>query len=347
MSIGIHILVSVIILGLMYMLYNKLNKKHIKLEKKVENISLLMRTNHQLNHTETFEPNINMTVTPVVPKLNIAPVANKQPYNSEQNINDVRKDKLVENFNQKTSDINNLKNEINNIQNMLSDSSEDFEDLNAEEYQNNLNTEIEPIDNNLIDQINKTEAGINIDSEENKYDHLLYSEAQNNSELGLILNKHPPESDTTQLHGAMDIKTIDDDIPVSNIDDTLVDNIDDKKADIHSYIQDETPIDVNNDINFNVVDVKSDSGLDSMGADGGDETSMSSNILLNKASHVISGTDSKDIEINVLSNNYTKKQLLNFCENNNVSKRGNKKQLVERLKNNGFKFKDISNTLEK
>lgn len=345
MSIGIHLLVSIIIIGVMYMLYNKLNKKNLILEKKINNIALLMKTNRDLNYTGTFEPNTEPFENK--PLRNNIPVnQTPEPINMTSNIlrsgdavNTTLNNDIMGKFKQKTTDINDLQTEINNIQNMLSDSSEESEILNADEYKKNLNLEMEPIDNNLINQVNNNILHENNSELENEYDNMLYKEPPNNSELGLMLNNDIDRiEELSRENKNIESSEINNEIPVHNLDNSnpgpendspLVNKHNESVESIHLDISKHIKLEENIQSNENNI-----------------ENNISS-LTLSSEVKKISGTDSKDIEIDVLVNTYTKKQLIQFCEEVSISKRGAKKQLVERLQENNFEFKDTNNTLEK
>jgi len=349
MSIGIHLLVSIIIIGVMYMLYNKLNKKNIILEKKINNIALLVKTNRDLNYTETFEPNTEPFENKPL-RNNIPDNRTPEPINIPSNISRSRdavkatlNDDILGKFKQKTTDINDLQTEINNIQNMLSDSSEESEILNADEYKKNLNLEIEPVDNNLINQVNNNILQENNSELENEYDHLLYKEPPNNSELGLMLNndidkieKLPQENkniESSVINNEIPVHNLDNSNPVSENDSPLVNKNNESLESIHLEISKHIKLEENIQSNENNIENNHENNI--------------SSLTLSSEVKKISGTDSKDIEIDVLVNTYTKKQLAQFCEEVSISKRGAKKQLVERLQENNFEFKDTNNTLEK
>ena len=349
MSIGIHLLVSIIIIGVMYMLYNKLNKKNIILEKKINNIALLMKTNRDLNYTETFEPNTETFENKPL-RNNIPDNRTPEPINIPSNIsrsgdavNATLNDDILGKFKQKTTDINDLQTEINNIQNMLSDSSEESEILNADEYKKNLNLEMEPIDNNLINQVNNNILHENNSELENEYDNMLYKEPPNNSELGLMLNndidkieKLPQENkniESSVINNEIPVHNLDNSNPCSENNSPLVNKNNESVESIHLEISKHIKLEENIQSNENNIENNHEPNI--------------SSLTLSSGVKKISGTDSKDIEIDVLVNTYTKKQLTQFCEEVSISKRGAKKQLVERLQENNFEFKDTNNTLEK
>ena len=250
------------------------------------------------------------------------------------------------------SEIENLKIDIGNIEDLIDDSSGESnqydDDLDPIEYNQQLsgiNQEEELYEGIEID--NQGTVDINYKNNSSEFDDLGDTEIEKNSELNTILNKNIKT--VGKIEGA--IKSLEENLLTNNKSILYADYLEknnelEKKTKENADGMDEGLELDNEEASEEGQELDNEEASEEEQELDNEEVSEEIiNVKSNISEKLVQRVTLTDIEAQVISDKYTKRQLEKICLDQNLSKSGNKVHLVYRLNKSGHSFKSNTSSI--